>query len=284
MMVLEVQRWLAGILLSAMIGGLGYRNEALAPSGVVGAVIVGTVIFGAGGWIWGLLLIVFFVSSSLLSRYQREEKAEVADKFAKSGRRDLGQALANGGWGAVLALSFALRPSPLLLAAFVGAMATVTADTWATELGVLSRRPPHRITTGEPVPPGTSGAVSVLGTAAALAGALFIGLSAAGLQLVAGSVFENGVDPWTAWLPLAAGLGGVAGTFFDSLLGASVQQVYWCDECHEETERPIHSCGNKSWPLRGWWWLNNDAVNFVSSAVGSGMTAVLVWLILQLYL
>ncbi|MFQ5594479.1 MAG: DUF92 domain-containing protein [Anaerolineae bacterium] len=271
--------WVAGLLLSAAIGGLGYRTQALSPSGVLGAVLTGTLIFGAGGWVWGMLLIVFFASSSLLSRYREIDKAQLAEKFAKPGRRDLAQALANGGWGALLALAFTLHPTPVLFAAFVGAMATVNADTWATELGVLSKQPPHLITTGKPVPAGTSGGVSVLGTLAALAGALLIGLAAEGLHLADGWLAGRSAVQWAIWLPLTAGLGGATGAFFDSLLGASVQQVYWCEGCEKETERSIHMCGAHSRPLRGWWWLNNDAVNFLSSVVGSCATAGLMWLV-----
>jgi uncharacterized protein (TIGR00297 family) len=281
---LEVQWWIAGLLLSTVIGGLGYRSKALAPGGVVGAIIIGTIIFGAGGWVWGLLLILFFASSSLLSRYREADKAAFSEKFAKPGRRDLGQAVANGGWGALLAFLFLLHPTPLLFTAFVGAMATVNADTWATELGVLSRQPPRRITTGEQVPPGTSGGVSVLGTAAAVAGALLIGLAAEGLRLAPVLLSGGDVVRWTMWLPLTAGLGGSAGAFFDSLLGASVQRVYWCDLCDEETERAVHTCGTRSRPLRGWRWLDNDTVNFLSSVVGSGVTAGLLWLTLRVYL
>ncbi len=277
----RVQRWVVGLLLSAAIGAVGYRGGALALGGVLGAVLVGTIIFGAGGWVWGLLLIVFFASSSLLSRYREAEKAAFSEKFAKPGRRDLGQALANGGWGALLALSFWLRSSPLLFAAFVGAMATVNADTWATELGVLSRRPPRRITTGEPVPPGTSGGISVLGTAAGLAGALLIGLVAEALLLARSWLSNSRAEWWIVWIPLTAGLGGLAGALFDSLLGASVQRIYWCDACRKETERMVHTCGEPNRPLRGWSWLDNDVVNFLSSVVGSGVTAGLVWLLLR---
>jgi uncharacterized membrane protein len=60
-----------GLFLSALIGGLGYWRRALTVSGVVGAILVGTVIFGLGGWVWGLLLVTFFVSSSWLSHYRR---------------------------------------------------------------------------------------------------------------------------------------------------------------------------------------------------------------------
>ena len=96
---------LAGLALSAGIGWLAYRRNSLTRSGVAGAVITGTLIFGFGGWTWGLVLIAFFVSSTLLSHWRWADKAELADKFAKGERRDLGQTLANGGYGAALAIA-----------------------------------------------------------------------------------------------------------------------------------------------------------------------------------
>ena len=86
-----------GFVLSALIAWGGYKKRSLSRSGVAGAIILGTLIFGLGGWIWGLLLIAFFVSSSFLSRYKEAEKESLAEKFAKGQQRDLGQALANGG-------------------------------------------------------------------------------------------------------------------------------------------------------------------------------------------
>ena len=184
---------LLGLALSAGMGALGYWRQSLSPSGVVGAVIVGSLIFGLGGWIWGLLLITFFISSSFLSHYRQRDKEAVAEKFAKGGRRDLGQALANGGMGAVLAVIYALSRDPVLLAAYLGVMATVNADTWATELGVLSRVPPRLVTTGQEVSPGTSGGVSSLGTWASLAGALLIGAVATALTQAASLLGGGGV-------------------------------------------------------------------------------------------
>ncbi len=170
-----------GVAFSALIAWAGYRQESLSRSGVVGAILVGTLTFGLGGWTWGLLLIAFFISSSLLSHYRKDDKRGLAEKFAKTSRRDLGQALANGGWGAILAIAYFCQPDPILFAAFVGATAAVNADTWATELGVLSPTSPRLITTGQRVPAGTSGGVTVLGTAASLGGGLFVGLMALAL-------------------------------------------------------------------------------------------------------
>ena len=269
-----------GFVLSALIAWGGYQKRSLSRSGVAGALVLGTITFGLGGWIWGLLLIAFFVSSSFLSRYREAEKEGLAEKFAKGHQRDLGQALANGGLGAILAVFYFWRPNPLLFAAFVGTMAAVNADTWGTEIGVLSPTPPRLVTNGQPVPTGTSGGVSFLGTLAALAGGLFIGLVALVLRLVE-SLWQTGQWAWIdLWLLFLAGLGGLAGCFFDSLLGATVQGIYYCEGCQKETESQLHRCGRETRLKRGWRWLNNDAVNFISAGVGGGVAALLGWLVL----
>ena len=254
-----------GLILSAAIGYAGHRKGALSSSGALGAVLVGTLIFGLGGWDWGFLLIAFFLSSSLLSRYREREKEALAEKFAKGSQRDLGQALANGGLGALLAIGAAFYPHPLWWVAYVGTMATVNADTWATEIGVLNRTQPRLITTGRPVEVGTSGGVSWLGTLATFAGGLLIGLLAALFQLFS----ADGLELWILLLGGAAG--GLAGSLFDSLLGATVQAIYYCDRCAKETERKLHRCGEETRQLRGWRWLNNDLVNLISSGVGAAV-------------
>ncbi len=262
-----------GLILSIVIALAGYKKRSLSRSGAAGAILIGTITFGLGGWTWGCLLIAFFISSSLLSHYKLGEKGHLAEKFAKAGARDLGQTLANGGWGAVLAILYTLRPNPLLFIAFVGAMAAVNADTWGTEIGVLSPSPPRLITSGRRVPPGTSGAISLLGTIAALLGALLIGLLAFTLAQMATST-EIG-EP-SLRLAFLAALGGLAGSLFDSLLGATVQGIYYCEACGKETESPVHRCGRKARQLRGWRWLDNDVVNFLCSVAGSLVT-VLGW-------
>ncbi|MBN1140033.1 MAG: DUF92 domain-containing protein [Anaerolineae bacterium] len=277
-----------GILISGLIGLAAYRRGSLARSGVVGAMIVGTAIFGFGGWVWGALLIVFFVLSSALSHYKAAAKADLAEKFDKGHRRDLGQALANGGAGALIAVAFLFYPQPVLLAAFVGAMAAVNADTWATELGVLSKRPPRLITTWRIVEAGSSGGVSLPGTLAALAGALAIGLVAAIMivldGLLGGSVNAllgaDGLLGGTFLFPAAA-LGGLAGSLFDSVLGATVQAIYYSPARHKETEKKVDPGGAPNLYRRGWPWLTNDWVNFLSSLVGAAIGA-LAWITIHI--
>jgi uncharacterized protein (TIGR00297 family) len=262
----------AGII-SVVVVALAVWRGSLSRSGAVGALLIGVLTYGLGGPVWGVVLGIFFVSSSLLSHFKEEEKRAAAEKFDKGHRRDLGQVLANGGLGAVLATLSALAPSSIWFFLYVGVMATVTADTWATELGTLSRRPPRLITTGQIVEVGTSGGVSLLGTTVSLLGGLLIGLIAGLLQWRRG-------EKMLARAALAGALGGLTGSLVDSLLGATVQRIYYCDTCEKDTERQIHKCGTTTRPVRGWAWLNNDMVNFLSSIVG-GAVAVAVGLLLS---
>jgi uncharacterized protein (TIGR00297 family) len=263
----------AGCVLSIAIGLAAYRARALSRSGVVGAVLIGTAIFGLGGWVWGLLLVAFFVSSSALSRWGEARKTPASAEFAKGSRRDLGQALANGGVGALVALAYAVQPQPWQFAAFVGAIAAVTADTWATEIGVLNPQPPRLITTGQSVPTGSSGGVTVLGLLASAAGAAFIGLLAA--LLAAFDLQLATLSAQIVFLPAIATIAGLLASLIDSLLGATVQAMYFCDACQKETERLVHRCGTATRRVRGWRWLDNDGVNFTSSVFGALLAALL---------
>ena len=251
-------------LVSTAVTMLALWRETLSGSGVLAALFVGTIIYGLGGWQWGVLLGLFFVTSSLLSHFKEEEKHTVAEKFDKGHQRDSGQVLANGGMGTLCALCTVIIPSPLWAFAFIGVMATVTADTWATELGTLSRHPPRLITNGRVVEVGTSGGISLLGTAISLLGGLLIGLAAGWM----------GMGTSVGGTAVAGAISGLVGSLFDSLLGATVQQIYYCDTCQKETERKRHKCGTATRPLRGWSWLDNDLVNLMASVVGGG-TAVL---------
>ena len=117
---------------------------------------------------------------------------------------------------------------------------------------------------------GTSGGISPLGTAVSLVGGLIIG--------VIGGLLSDDISIMVTFLAGAAG--GLAGSLFDSFLGATVQQIYYCDNCGKDTERKIHKCGQETRPLRGWSWLNNDLVNLLASAVG-GLIAVAIWSIIS---
>jgi uncharacterized protein (TIGR00297 family) len=293
---------LIGLAGSMAVALYAWRRESLAMSGAAAAVIVGTVLFGAGSPAWFGTLLVFFFTSSALSKGKKQLKQSEESGYEKGSRRDAGQVMANGGLGAALCLLWALWPGEAWWYAFVGVMAAVTADTWATEVGALSRREPVTVIGFRRVPRGTSGAVSPLGTLAAACGALVIGLAAwafaamerAILPVLEGwgwigttgllSDFAESVTAnWAATgggfaLVPAALVGGVAGAFADSLIGATLQRMNRCTVCGRLVEQAAH-CGRPAERVRGLRWMNNDAVNLISSALG-GLAALLAgWLL-----
>lgn len=262
-----------GFLLAAAIALAAHRARALSRSGAWGALLTGTIIFGLGGWQWAVLLLAFFISSSALTRLFGRQKTGLNEKFEKGGQRDLGQVLANGGIASLFVLLHAVFPdSSWTWAGFAASLAAVNADTWSTELGVLSPTLPRQITTWKPVERGTSGAISLHGTLAGLAGSAWI------------AVFALIVPQPTASLRLAPAaafslitLAGLLGALFDSLLGATVQAIYHCPRCNKETERhPTHSCGTETVQARGWRWLNNDWVN-LACALSAALFILIMW-------
>lgn len=260
-----------GLLLAILIAYLAYRAHSLNRTGAYAAGLVGTIIFGIGGWRWAVLLLTFFITSSALSRFFKNQKSGLDEKYSKGHERDAGQVFGNGGLATAFAALHAFFPEsawPWL--GFAAALAAVNADTWATELGVLNPDPPRLITDlRKVVEKGTSGGISVLGTLASLAGAGLIGLLAWLL------------DPQTAAVKtgLIVTLAGLGGSLFDSLLGGTVQAIYFCPTHNKETEQhPTHSCGTPTRRLRGWPWLDNDWVNFACAACGAGVALLAVLL------
>jgi uncharacterized protein (TIGR00297 family) len=260
-----------GFLLAAAIAAFAWKARSLSGSGAIAATLTGGLVFGLGGFPWAFLLLAFFISSSALSSLFATRKSALSEKYSKGSRRDWGQVIANGGLGAALAVIYAQFGSPLwAFLAFAGAMAAVTADTWATEIGVLSPSAPRLITNGRVVEKGTSGAISATGNMAILGGAGMMGL-------LAGTFSPQGY-----FLPVmgAVLVGGVCGALVDSLLGASLQAIYYCPNCKKETERhPHHTCQSETLYWRGIAWINNEVVNFACSALGAGVAAGL-WLVI----
>jgi uncharacterized protein (TIGR00297 family) len=259
-----VVRAAIGLLAAVAIALAARRARSLSRSGAIAAVVVGTAAVAAG-WGWGTLLFIYFVLSTLLSRAGAAEKAaRTAGIVEKGGARDATQVIANGGvfaLGVLGTLAAAPATAPVLAAAAAGALAAATADTWATEIGTLVGGTPRALLTLRQAPPGTSGAMSAAGTAAMVAGALFVALTA-------------------RWLGLTDAFGAVAiagcvGALADSLLGATLQERRWCDACERATERRVHDCGATTRLTGGLAMVDNDGVNFAATLTGAAVAALL---------
>jgi uncharacterized protein (TIGR00297 family) len=224
-------------------GNLPCVRTWLTKGGVTSAIVVGAGVLAGSGTSGFALLLVFFVTSSALTR--------------GDGRRRATQVFANGGVAAACALLS--RWHPAMLFAFAGALAAAAADTWSTEIGARSGRPPRLVTTWREVPVGTSGGVTLLGSAGGIAGSATIGLA----SLLLLPIGRSGA----AWIVL----GGAAGALVDSLLGATLQARWRCPACGAVMETRRHGCGAEGTPERGIMWLDNDAVNVAATLVGAAI-------------
>ena len=244
-----------GLVLNAAAALVVLWRGSLDPGGAASGVVVGTVIFACGGFLFWLVLMVFFISSTALSYAGRRQKESLEKIHQKGGRRDMWQVLANGGVGAACALLYRLTGNPAWAVGFAVSFASSNADTWASELGVLSRLQPVSILTFRPVTRGVSGGVSALGSGMALAGALLIA-AVFGLEGVVAGGFLR--------LVCFVTVGGFVGSVLDSFLGATVQAQYEGARGKELTELKRGADGQPNRLVRGLAFVNNDVVNATS--------------------
>ncbi len=260
--------WISLILFLFLLAS--YHKRMLSASGFVGALALALCFVFFKEWLFLSMMIFFFLSSSLLTQWEKTKKRAITEgQTEKGGRRDLFQVAANGGVPWVIGCVSFFHPSSYGLFAFLGSLATVMADTWGTELGLLSGGPVRVFWTGKIVKAGTSGGVTAAGYGGGFLGSALLGVFAwVMLQVfqppvLAGLTFSR--------IFLVSVSSGVLGMSFDSLLGATCQTVLRCDTCAEETEMRIHVCGRTTRRLKGLAVLSNDGVNALSSLVGSLM-------------
>jgi uncharacterized protein (TIGR00297 family) len=246
-----------GAVASVAVSAAGWRANSLTGRGALAATVVGTAISVGSSWRGMVVLGTFFVSSSVLSRSDRN-----AGVVAKGSRRDERQVLANGAVAAIGALVGGKADQVAGLSLVAGALAAATADTWATELGSGSGSVPRLAWSGRAVPRGTSGGVTQRGSFASLAGAATIG--------VVGTVVVGASDGWLSGLRVGSGVvvAGVAGSLVDSLLGELVQERRRCPICGVLTESRVHRCGAATVHVAGVRGVDNDLVNVACTAVG----------------
>lgn len=243
-----------GLAFSILIAYGAFFLTWLTIDAVLPVIVLGTTIYGFGGLILTIAVIVFFITGSLFTRLN-EDHTTTQSVAGHEIRRDGVQVWANGFWIAFFCILWFLSEIDIMLGAAFGVVAVATADTWATEVGI--RNPGHTIDlkTRKTVPPGTDGGVSFKGTFFSFLGALLIGFFAS--QGVAGS---------TLWILFSVTLGGFLGCLIDSYIGAVYQR------------------NPKSLPSDSLWLkLDNDKqnslVNWLSTGSGGIITLLLLLII-----
>jgi uncharacterized protein (TIGR00297 family) len=231
-------------VISVAFGALAYvLRAATQGAALTGVIFVAAVYLQTPGWrtaLWPLLAL--FLLTHAATRYGRRRKEAMGIAEGKRGRR-ASQVAANLGV-AVLAgvpqVAERIGGFPAersMLTTMIAALAEATADTVSSELGQVLGGEPRLVTTFRRMPPGTDGAVTWAGTMTGC-------LSAAMVVAVAALVLPmRGLDA------LIALVAAIAGLFIDSLLGAIPER-------------------------RGW--LNNDAVNTLSTLAAALLAALAV--------
>ncbi len=250
---------------------VSYKARQLTASGAIVAFFIGfgTTYFLGFGALTTLLL--FFLFAGVLSKFAKIRSNADAGKIQKKGScRDGMQVFANGGMALIAAALYALSPSIVALVMFGSSVAEAASDTFAGEIGILSKSKPISIITGRKMKPGLSGAVSALGSVAGLLGSLFVALYwMSNFFPLEGKSF--------AYASIVA-VSGFFGCLMDSVLGATVQAHYYDQERDCLTENP--TLEGKKLPLeRGIRWIDNDLVNLMSNVIATLLGASLVLVI-----
>ena len=182
-------------------------------------------------------LVLLFLLTHAATRYRRKQK-QIAGLESEKHGRNAAQVIANLGVAGIAALQYYWifrtppRPEvgivlfPILQVPMLSALAEATADTVSSEIGQALGGRPFLILNFRRVPPGTDGAISLIGTVAGIASAIALAVVASAAPGIHSRAIVHVV------------IAATAGLFFDSLLGATAER-------------------------RGW--IGNDAVNFAST-------------------
>ena len=216
---------------NAAVAFAGYRARTVSVSGAVAGALIGTIIFACAGWQGWLLLLVCFFCAAATSRMGVRRKTLLGIAEEHGGRRGAGNAIANTGVAMVAAVLAALSYGHGAgLLGMTAALVAGASDTIASEIGKAWGTHTWALLPPRPVRAGTSGAMSVEGTAAGFLGAAALTALAIALGLVSRAEL----------LPIVAG--ATAGALAESLLAAS---------------------------LEGPGVLNNDALNLINTALAA---------------
>jgi uncharacterized membrane protein len=285
------------------------RKRSLSKSGGVAAYFVGFVSL-AVSYRFGLILLLFYYTSSSMTKFKEAQKAKLESNYQFGGQRDATQVLANSFLASLVAIAYFFyvgedtqvmivhltsfhfvqisRTTDInfyLWCLYISHYSCAAADTWASELGILSSSKPRLVTSlfFRVVPPGTNGGMSLLGTIASFLGGSFIGFV---FFLFSYALSDPPTVPQYPMI-FVGSLCGVLGSLFDSLLGATLQATYY------STDRQcvVKSLQNNSQIKKdesvvlicGYDLLTNEQVNLVSILMTMICSIPIGWFVFSLF-
>lgn len=187
-----------------------YKWKMLTRDGSLAAGFLGVYLLVVAGWNWILPVLFFFVSSVLFTKINRRDHK----KETQAGGRNAWQVLANILWALLSSVLFLITRNELFIFLFITAVAAVTADTWASEIGPLVNKKSFSVADWKMHRAGITGGISLGGTLAALAGAF--GVSAGSYVLF--------FDGWNGTTIAVLTGSAFLACFADTFLGAFVEE------------------------------------------------------------
>ncbi|KAL5355707.1 integral membrane protein DUF92-domain-containing protein [Aspergillus floccosus] len=221
-----------------------WSRKSLTPVGIIVAALT-AIAHAIHPWSAPLiLLVVFYLGGTKVTKVKHDIKARLTLSATGSeggeGQRTHIQVLANSIVATVLILvhtyvvainptlnlgacfSNGRRAADLLVVGIVANYSAVAADTFSSELGILSKSKPRLITspTLRVVPPGTNGGVTTTGLLAGMLGAFIVSVTSA--VLIPFCAEGGAVADRAKWV-VAFTLCGTLGSVLDSVLGGLLQ-------------------------------------------------------------
>ena len=246
--------WLVAVLINTILIATAFAlpKKLLTPAGYANAWLLGVIVWGALGWrAYAVTLFYFFVGSAV-TKIGMAQKEALGIAETRGGVRGPGNVWGSALTGAVCALCIVIMrliyPTDfelltlwqgLFALGFVASLSTKLSDTTATEIGKAYGQRTFLITTLQPVPRGTEGAVSLEGTLAGILGSLALAVVAWGVGLI--SLGGMGICAIAAF----------AATSVESLIGATVEEKLT--------------------------WLTHDLVNIINTTIGAAIAIGLGW-------
>ena len=220
---------------------IAYYFQLVDFSGFCGGCIMALIIITMGGLKYLLPLSIFFVLSSLIGKITGHKK----NTRNKPPKRNLTQVLANGSVSLVICIvGYFTKDDGLLFYLFLSSVSAANSDTWATEIGKLSKTKPVSIIGFKKIEAGLSGGITSIGTFGSLLGSMTIGAIG----------YSFGIDIIVFW---GIVLAGFTGALIDSIVGA-IYQVKYITADGRVTERQLENSNQFS----GISWIDNNFVNF----------------------
>ena len=233
-----IWHFLTPLIVSLTFGFLVWRTKSATPGGIFCGILI---CYSAIPYVRFadlpdsplVPIVVLFLLTFTATKAGRQRKVALGVAEDRRGR-NAAQVVANLGmaglvagtpWGLFVANH--LGPTPWINhpwfepvawvgdAMFIAALCEATADTVSSEIGQAFGGTPVLLTSFRRVPPGTDGAISLLGTCAGVVAAILVALT---VMWPMGGAF---------WEFLIGLLSGVAGFLFDSWLGATVERKGW---------------------------------------------------------